>query len=148
MSLISQDAGATTDSESAAPPLPNDAAFPQESARERLLDYLRGPLALLPMVLLSFIITVYQGVGQWGSRQILGGQYGDRRQPVSDQRVCASREPQRGQLSEPGLRGSGSPQRGPDYRRRYAGGDRQRGALCVLALTMTCCPPMRWSSSR
>jgi hypothetical protein len=42
-----------------------------ESARETAVDYLRGPLALLPIVLLSFIIMVYQGFGQWETAQVL-----------------------------------------------------------------------------
>lgn len=52
-------------------PLPADATYPRESWRETLLDYLRGPLALLPMVLLSLIMAVYKGVGRWGSEEIL-----------------------------------------------------------------------------
>lgn len=35
------------------------------------LDYLRGPLTLLPMVLLSVLIMVYQDFGQWGAGRVL-----------------------------------------------------------------------------
>lgn len=48
-----------------APPMPEDPRW------ETVTDYLRGPLALLPMVLLSLIIMVYQGFGQWQIGQVL-----------------------------------------------------------------------------
>jgi hypothetical protein len=35
------------------------------------MDYLRGPLTLLPMVLLSLVIMVYQSYGRWSSAQVL-----------------------------------------------------------------------------
>lgn len=35
------------------------------------LDYLRGPLTLLPMVLLSAIIMIYQQFGQWSAATVL-----------------------------------------------------------------------------
>lgn len=47
------------------------ASFPGESLRDTLLDYLRGPLALLPMVLLSLIMALYKGIGRWGSEEVL-----------------------------------------------------------------------------
>lgn len=36
-----------------------------------LNDYARGPLSLLPMVLLSLIITLYQDYGRWTTTQVL-----------------------------------------------------------------------------
>lgn len=44
---------------------------PPESRRQAALDYLRGPLTLLPMVLLSAVIMVYQTVGHWTPAQVL-----------------------------------------------------------------------------
>ena len=38
---------------------------------ELLRDISRGPLALLPMVLLSLIIAVYQGIGKWPPGHVL-----------------------------------------------------------------------------
>ena len=35
------------------------------------MEYMRGPLALLPIVLLSLTIMVYQGFGQWQTAQVL-----------------------------------------------------------------------------
>jgi hypothetical protein len=35
------------------------------------MDYMRGPLALLPIVLLSLTIMMYQGFGQWHAGQVL-----------------------------------------------------------------------------
>ena len=48
-----------------------DTTIPPDTWRERLSDYSRGPLAFLPMVLLSFIIMVYQRFGQWQNGQVL-----------------------------------------------------------------------------
>ncbi len=42
-----------------------------ESRWQAALDYLRGPLTLLPMVLLSIVIMVYQSYGRWSSGQVL-----------------------------------------------------------------------------
>jgi len=44
---------------------------PEDPRWETVTDYLRGPMALLPMVLLSLIIMVYQGFGQWQIGQVL-----------------------------------------------------------------------------
>lgn len=46
-------------------------AIPPDSRLERWLSYLRGPLALLPMVLLTLLIMTYQGFGQWSAAQVL-----------------------------------------------------------------------------
>jgi hypothetical protein len=46
-------------------------AIPLDSRLERWLSYLRGPLAFLPMVLLSLLIMTYQGFGQWSAAQVL-----------------------------------------------------------------------------
>jgi hypothetical protein len=48
----------------------SDLAAP-ESRWQAAMDYLRGPLTLLPMVLLSVVIMVYQSYGQWSSAQVL-----------------------------------------------------------------------------
>ena len=110
--------------------LPADAAFPRDSSRDTLLDYLRGPLALLPMVLLSFIIAIYQGVGNWGAEEILA---------TSMAMVCsllvtsgfvqAASRKGASYLSQ-GYVQAGRRSVGPDCRRRHAGGDRQHRALC------------------
>ena len=42
-----------------------------DSRRQAAMDYLRGPLTLIPMVLLSVLIMVYQQYGQWSSTQVL-----------------------------------------------------------------------------
>ena len=42
-----------------------------EPRRQAAMDYLRGPLTLIPMVLLSVLIMVYQQYGQWSSAQVL-----------------------------------------------------------------------------
>ena len=47
------------------------AAPPPERRMETMMDYMRGPLALLPIVLLSLTIMVYQGFGQWQTAQVL-----------------------------------------------------------------------------
>lgn len=46
-------------------------AIPPDSRLERWLSYLRGPLALLPMLLLTLLIMTYQGFGQWNAAQVL-----------------------------------------------------------------------------
>ena len=47
------------------------ADVPCERRVETAMDYLRGPLALLPILLLSLTIMVYEGFGQWHAAQIL-----------------------------------------------------------------------------
>lgn len=44
---------------------------PQIGRYGDLSDYARGPLSLLPMLLLSLIITLYQNYGQWEIAQVL-----------------------------------------------------------------------------
>ena len=46
-------------------------AISSDTWQERASDYARGPLALLPIILLSFIIMNYQQFGQWGNGQVL-----------------------------------------------------------------------------
>jgi len=46
-------------------------ALPQERSLETVKDYMRGPLALLPIVLLSLTIMAYQGFEQWRPGQVL-----------------------------------------------------------------------------
>lgn len=41
------------------------------NSREAWLDYIRGPLGLLPMILLSIIIAIYQGFGKWGGEEVI-----------------------------------------------------------------------------
>lgn len=38
---------------------------------DSLMDYARGPLSLLPMILVSLIIAAYQEMGQWESYQVV-----------------------------------------------------------------------------
>lgn len=47
------------------------APAPPELRWQAAMDYLRGPLTLLPMVLLSAVIMVYQSYGEWSSTQVL-----------------------------------------------------------------------------
>lgn len=44
---------------------------PAERRWQAALDYLRGPLTLVPMVLLSVVIMAYQEFGQWGAGRVL-----------------------------------------------------------------------------
>ncbi len=46
-------------------------AAPATPAEAVWQTYLRGPLGLLPMVLLSLIIAVYQGFGAWGPQEVI-----------------------------------------------------------------------------
>jgi hypothetical protein len=49
----------------------SDKVLSPDTWQERISDYARGPLALLPMLLLSLIIMVYQRFGQWENGQVL-----------------------------------------------------------------------------
>lgn len=44
---------------------------PPEGRWQAAMDYLRGPLTLLPMVLLSALIVIYQEFGQWPAARVL-----------------------------------------------------------------------------
>jgi hypothetical protein len=44
---------------------------PPDDRKAMLVDYLRGPFSLLPLVLLSWMISVYQAYGQWSSGRVL-----------------------------------------------------------------------------
>ncbi len=46
-------------------------ALVQAKAGERLQDYLRGPLSLLPLILLMAMVNAYQAFGQWRSQSAL-----------------------------------------------------------------------------
>ncbi|MBN1920144.1 MAG: hypothetical protein JW892_02775 [Anaerolineae bacterium] len=54
----------------AAPALPPSRALPR-NRYAALNDYARGPLSLLPMILLSLMITLYQNYGRWATTQVL-----------------------------------------------------------------------------
>lgn len=45
--------------------------LPPDRWQDKVLDYARGPLTLLPMLLLSFIVMAYQHFGRWQNTQIL-----------------------------------------------------------------------------
>ncbi len=44
---------------------------PQQPRSQALIDYVRGPLALVPVVVLLLTITAYRELGRWGQNQIL-----------------------------------------------------------------------------
>ncbi len=46
-------------------------ALPDEARWQAAMDYLRGPLALVPMILVSVVILVYQEFGQWSAGKVL-----------------------------------------------------------------------------
>ena len=45
--------------------------FAPEDWKTTLIDYGRGPMGLLPLILLTVLINLYQNFGQWGSSQVL-----------------------------------------------------------------------------
>ncbi len=52
-----------------APPAAHD--IPREDWKTTLLDYGRGPMGLLPLILLGVLINLYQNFGQWDNSQVL-----------------------------------------------------------------------------
>ncbi|MEJ5308286.1 MAG: hypothetical protein WHX52_00820 [Anaerolineae bacterium] len=57
------------DAPAPAPPPARD--IPREDWKTTLLDYGRGPMGLLPLILLGALINLYQNFGQWDNSQVL-----------------------------------------------------------------------------
>jgi hypothetical protein len=57
------------DTPAPAPPAARD--IPREDWKTTLLDYGRGPMGLLPLILLGVLINLYQSFGQWDNSQVL-----------------------------------------------------------------------------
>lgn len=57
------------DTPAPAPPVAHD--IPREDWKTTLLDYGRGPMGLLPLILLGVLINLYQSFGQWDNSQVL-----------------------------------------------------------------------------
>lgn len=53
------------------PTLPAEPDIQREDWKTTLLDYGRGPMGLLPLILLGVLINLYQNFGQWDSSQVL-----------------------------------------------------------------------------
>jgi len=60
---------AMRDAPAPTPPAARD--IPREDWKTALLDYGRGPMGLLPLILLGVLINLYQNFGQWDSSQVL-----------------------------------------------------------------------------
>ena len=45
--------------------------IPRENWKTTLMDYSRGPMGLLPLILLAVLINLYQNFGKWDSSQVL-----------------------------------------------------------------------------
>lgn len=50
---------------------PSQPEFAPEDWKITLIDYGRGPMGLLPLILLTVLINLYQNFGQWDSSQVL-----------------------------------------------------------------------------
>ena len=55
----------------AEPAPPPEAKVAPEDWKTTLIDYGRGPMGLLPLILLTVLINLYQNFGQWDSSRIL-----------------------------------------------------------------------------
>lgn len=53
------------------PAQPIEPDIPRENWKTTLIDYGRGPMGLLPLILLTVLINLYQNFGGWDSSQVL-----------------------------------------------------------------------------